>query len=298
VTAQPGIFALGTSEHLYIQADLVDGASPADVVAAVVDVGEELTTTSGANLVVGFRPTLWPGFAHARPADALGFDADVVGLDGYRMPAAQHDVWLWTSAGSRSAAFDTVLALLRYLGKRIVVRSETDGWSYQTDRDLTGFIDGTENPAALEAPEVVAPGGSGSIVLVQTWLHDADALARMSVREQELMMGRTKADSTELDDATQPPTSHVSRTTLTEPDGEELHIWRRNTATGTPARHGTQFVGFSRDRARLHRMLERMAGVGDGVRDTLTTIARPLDGAYYYVPSVEELAELGGPPSS
>ena len=111
-------------------------------------------------------------------------------------------------------------------------------------------------------------------------------------------MGRTKADSVELDDATKPPSSHVARTSLTDADGAELPIWRRNTATGTPARHGTQFVGFARDRARLQLMLERMAGVGDGVRDALTAIAKPLDGAYYYVPSVEELAELGVPLSS
>jgi putative iron-dependent peroxidase len=117
----------------------------------------------------------------------------------------------------------------------------------------------------------------------------------MAVRDQELMMGRTKADSVELDEATMPPTSHVARTKVTDDEGEELHIWRRNTATGTPVRHGTQFVGFSRDRARLHRMLERMAGVGDGVRDRLTAIATPLDGAYYYVPSVEELERFATP---
>jgi putative iron-dependent peroxidase len=106
------------------------------------------------------------------------------------------------------------------------------------------------------------------------------------------MIGRTKSDSVELEEDVMPLTSHVTRTTLEQPDGTELKIFRRNTAFGTPARHGTNFVGFAADRARLHTMLARMSGVGDGRRDTLTRIATPIDGAYFYVPSVEELSRL------
>jgi putative iron-dependent peroxidase len=172
----------------------------------------------------------------------------------------------------------------------VAFSDESEGWAYAQGRDLTGFVDGTENPAAFEAPGVVAPGGAGSIVLVQTWLHDAAALDRLSEREQELLMGRTKADSIELDESVMPPTSHVARTSVTDASGVELPIFRRNTALGTPGGHGTQFVGFSADRARLQLMLERMAGVPDGIRDRLTTVASAVSGAYYYVPALEELA--------
>jgi putative iron-dependent peroxidase len=292
MTAQPGIFALGTTDHLYVRGDLAPGTTVSDVVASVLRVVDDLSTTSGSNLVVGFRPELWPGLAERRPDDARGFETAVVGPDGFTHPATQCDVWLWFAAGSRSAAFDACAGVLRPLRDGLRVTQENEGWAYHTDRDLTGFIDGTENPSALAAVDIAAPAGQGSVLLVQTWMHDSDALDRMPVHAQELMIGRTKADSVELDDTQMPPSSHVSRTTVTGGAGEELKIFRRNTATGTPGRHGTNFIGFAADRARLQLMLERMAGLGDGVRDALTYVTTPVDGAYLYVPSVEELLAL------
>jgi putative iron-dependent peroxidase len=297
VTAQPGIVAMGTTEHLYVQADLdsvgrtVPGAL-GEVLTAVLAVVEDLSTTSGANVVIGVRPELWPGLATERSHDAVGFNAPVVGVDGYTMPATQTDVWMWVSAGSRTAAFDVVDTLLQSLSGLVVSRSEQDGWAFHGDRDLTGFIDGTENPSALEALDVIAPFGHGSVVLVQTWIHDARALSAMSVQEQEQMMGRSKADSVEIDEVAMPADAHVARTKVLDAQGAELRILRRNTATGTPGRHGTHFVGFAADRVRLQRMLEQMAGRTDGIRDALTRVAMPLDGAYFYVPSVEELQAL------
>jgi len=290
MTAQPGIFTLGTSEHCYLELRLAPGADPARLLAAVAGHTESLSTTGGVNVVVGVRPELWPGLAGSRPGDSTGMNDDVVGLDGFRMPATQHDVWIWVSGGSRTSVFDAAAALTTAFADVAAVESELDGWVYQQDRDLTGFIDGTKNPSAFEATQIVAPGGAGSIVLVQVWKHDSAGLAAMTVDSQEAMIGRSKADSVELAEDVMPPTSHVSRTTVTAADGEELRILRRNTAYGTPSQHGTVFVGFSSDRARLQLMLERMAGVGDGVRDELTRVTTPLTGGYYYVPSVEQLA--------
>ena len=84
------------------------------------------------------------------------------------------------------------------------------------------------------------------------------------------------------------PQSHVSRTVIEE-HGEELHIFRRNTPFGTATEHGTMFIGFSRDQHRLARMLARMAGAEDGIRDALTLYTVAVSGAYYFVPSVESL---------
>jgi putative iron-dependent peroxidase len=290
MTAQPGIFALGTSEHCYLELRLSPDSDPARLVAAVAAHTESLSTTGGVNVVVGVRPELWPGLARSRPEDSIGMNDDVVGPVGFRMPATQRDVWIWVSGGSRTAVFDATAALTSALAQVATVESELDGWVYQQDRDLTGFVDGTENPSAFEAPEIVAPGGEGSVVLVQVWEHDSAGLAAMSVEAQEAMIGRTKADSAELAEAVMPPSAHVPRTTVTSADGEELRILRRNTAYGTPSQHGTIFVGFSADRARLQLMLDRMAGAVDGIRDELTRVTTPLTGGYYYVPSLEELA--------
>jgi porphyrinogen peroxidase len=125
------------------------------------------------------------------------------------------------------------------------------------------------------------PGAAGSICLVQKWIHDSAAWEALSTDEQEKAIGRTKADSVELPEHIRGEQSHVSRTVIEE-NGEELHIFRRNTPFGTPSSHGTMFVGFSADQRILTRMLARMAGVEIGFRDALT-------GAYYFVPSIQAL---------
>ncbi len=139
------------------------------------------------------------------------------------------------------------------------------GWPYHHDRDLTGFIDGTENPTLVEATSVaLIPRGSqgedGSILLLQQWEHDATAWESLPVPTQEAIMGRRKADSAEFDPP--PPTSHVART-----DQDAFgKIFRRNIAYGTVASHGTIFVGFSAQQKILTAMLESMIGAGDGRR--------------------------------
>ena len=98
-------------------------------------------------------------------------------------------------------------------------------------------------------------------------------------------MGRTKAESVELDDKA--PSSHVART-----DQDRFgKVFRRNMPYGTVTEHGTMFVGFSADQKRLSDMLEGMAGLGDGPRDALTRYTRPLTGAYYFVPSTEAISK-------
>jgi putative iron-dependent peroxidase len=302
VYAQPGIFALGTIEHSFVELDLADGADPADLVAGLAALTGPETTIGGVNVVVGFRPELW---AQVAPADApprvRSFREDLVGQDGYRMPATQHDAWLWIAGGARSAVFDSTLTVVRRLAGLATVGSEVNGWLYRHDRDLTGFIDGTENPSMLEAPEVAVvpegPGTGASVVLVQQWRH-LQSFAALTVHEQEKVIGRTKADSVELDERAMPADSHVSRTVV-EHGGKELEIFRRNTAYGSPSDHGTMFVAFCAEQRPFEVMLRSMAGLGDGVRDALTRHTAPLTGAYYVTPSVPALARFlsgGGAP--
>jgi len=296
MTTQPGVFGLGTAEHCYLEVDLRPGHSIGELAAAAEALGDPLSTTGGVNLVIGFRPELWAQLAPGHAVEGLtGFNDDIVGPDGFRMPATQHDAWLWIAGGDRTTVFDNTLIVLRGLARIASVSTEVTGWLYQHDRDLTGFIDGTENPSLREAPAVATiptgGGAGGSVVLVQKWQHDSDAFEALAVEAQEQVMGRSKQDSVELDDAVMPPTAHVARTALKE-DGEELPIFRRNTAYGTVTDHGTLFVGFSQDQRRLVAMLKLMAGSADGIRDALTRYTTPLTGAYYFMPSVEALDQV------
>jgi putative iron-dependent peroxidase len=259
-----------------------------------------LSTTGGVNVVVGFRPELWASVAPAdAPADAAGFTEDLIGPGRFRMPATQHDAWVWVAGGDRTAVFDNARAVLAALTGVATVGGEVTGWLYRHDRDLTGFIDGTENPSLLTAPEVAAvpegqPGAGASIVLYQVWRHDSAAWESLGMVGQEMSMGRTKPDSVELAEDVMLPSAHVARTTV-EVDGEEKQIFRRNVAYGGVTDHGTAFVGFARDQWRLQEMLRRMAGATDGIRDALTGFLTPLTGAYYTCPSIDALARFAPP---
>jgi putative iron-dependent peroxidase len=286
---QTGIFALGTLAHAYLEFDLAAGAEPTAMVGAAAGVSEPRTTMGGVNLVTGVRPELWSGGV---PPDAAGFETPVVGPDGYTMPATQHDLMMWVAGPSYDVVFDVSLGLVKALAGTAVLAEETVGWAYHRDLDLTGFIDGTENPTLGEAPLMVlvpdgAPGAGGSVLLLQKWEHEAAAWLRLPVAEQERVIGRTKLDSVELED--RPTTSHAART-----DQDEFgHIFRRNTPYGSVLNHGTMFVGFSAARQPLHAMLESMAGA-TGERDALTLYSKPLTGAYYFVPSLDDLAKVPG----
>lgn len=286
---QSGIFALGTSSHAYLELDARPGADGRDVVRLVASLHEPRTTIGGVNLVVGFRPEMWRAIAPGdAPAHVSGFNSDVVGADGFVMPATQHDVVIWLSGSAYDVLFDTAKSVIAALSEVATLATETASWPYQHDRDLTGFIDGTENPSLTEAPEIAllpegSPCAGGSILLLQRWAHDQDAWEALSIAEQEAIMGRAKSDSTELD--AKANNSHVNST-----DQDRFgKIFRRNMPYGTITSHGTMFVGFSAEQGRLSAMLESMAGVHDGVRDALTRYARPVTGAYYVVPSTPVL---------
>jgi putative iron-dependent peroxidase len=293
-SGQSGIFALGTGSHAYLEFDLKPASAPLDMIRAIASLREPSITTGGVNMVVGFRPELWASVSPDQiPAHVEGFNRPVQGVEGFSMPATQHDLWLWVAGHAYERIFDAAREAISALAASTTLIDETHGWTYKDNRDLTGFIDGTENPSLEVAPEVVlvpdgSPGAGGSVVLVQKWVHDSTTWEALPVREQEKAIGRTKDDSTELPEEVRGPHSHVSRNVIEE-HGEEQHIFRRNTPFGTPAVHGTMFVGFSADQHRLARMLDRMAGVEDGIRDTLTYYTTAVTGAYYFVPSVQAL---------
>jgi putative iron-dependent peroxidase len=288
---QTGIFALGNPSHTYLEFELVDGADPGALAAAVADLVEPRTTMGGVNLVTGFRPELWASIApSSAPLDLTDFDAAVVGSDGYTMPATQHDLALWIAGSSYDVVFDAAQGMISALRGPATPVEEVEGWTYHRDLDLTGFIDGTENPSLSVAPGTVlvpqeAPGAGGSVLLLQKWVHDSASWTALTVEQQERVIGRSKPDSVELDP--RPANSHVART-----DQDEFgHIFRRNTAYGSVSDHGTMFVGFCSGQGPLAAMLQSMAGV-DGTRDELTRYSRPLTGAYYFVPSLEDLASF------
>jgi putative iron-dependent peroxidase len=288
---QSGIFALGTSSHAYLEFDVLNPKDGPALVKAISSLREPRTTIGGINLVVGFRPELWSKvFPQATPAGIHGFNQDIAGIENFKMPATQHDAVLWLSGSAYDVVFDEAHGAIAALKDLATVAEETSSWPYRHDRDLTGFVDGSENPSLVKAPEVALipqgqPGEAGTILLLQKWLHDTTTWESLTVEKQQTVMGRIKANSVEIENKA--PDSHVAST-----DQDEFgKVFRRNMPYGTVTNHGTMFVGFSAEQERLHKMLESMAGLKTGRRDALTRYTRPLTGAYYFVPSTELLLQ-------
>jgi putative iron-dependent peroxidase len=236
---QPGTFALGTASHAYLEFDASDESPHGALVAGVAGLREPRTTMGGVNLVAGFRPELWRDVApYDAPASLEGFNAPLVGTDGFAMPATQHDAVLWLSGSSYDVIFDNARAAIAALAGMGSVAEETSSWPYRHDLDLTGFIDGTENPTLIEAPEFAVigegeAGAGGTVLLLQKWAHDATAWEALSDAAQEQVIGRRKLDSIELED--KPYDSHVATT-----DQDRFgKIFRRNTPYGTVTEHGS-----------------------------------------------------------
>jgi len=291
---QAGIFALGTASHAYLEFDVSAGRKGGELVTAISALREPRTTMGGVNLVAGFRPELWREAApDDAPAELVGFNEDLIGIDGFVMPATQHDAVLWLSGSAYDVIFDIAREAIAALDTIASIAEETSSWPYRHDRDLTGFIDGTENPDLVDAPDLVLvpegnPGAGGTILLLQKWAHDVAAWESLPVTKQEQVIGRAKPDSVELEDKAQD--SHVTST-----DQDTFgKIFRRNMPYGTVTDHGTMFVGFSSEQRPLSTMLESMAGLTSGVRDALTFYTRAVAGAYYFVPSTDWLRRVNG----
>jgi porphyrinogen peroxidase len=188
----------------------------------------------------------------------------------------------------------------------VTVRDEVYGFKYFDVRDLLGFVDGTENPVGPVARDAVligaedAPFAGGSYVIVQKYLHDLRAWNALSVEAQEMVVGRTKLDDIELDDAVKPADSHVALNTIVDLDGTERKILRDNMPFGTVGREefGTYFIGYARTPTVIERMLERMfLGDPPASHDRILDFSTPVTGSLFFVPSTDFLDDPPDPPA-
>jgi putative iron-dependent peroxidase len=289
---QPGIFAQGTRSHYHLEFDLNGGVTDDEIRAALRGLREPPVTAGGSNIVVGFGATLWRWLEPDATPPGLAPFEPIVGPEGRGAPATQHDIWVWSHGTGEDVELDVARAVHAVLSPVAALAAEQPGFVYLDSRDLTGFIYGTENPPVESAHAVALvpdglPGAGGSFVLTQRWVHDLPRFHAQSVDEQQRTIGRTKPDSVELDD--KPTTAHTSRV-LIEENGEELEIYRRSVPYGRLNELGLYFLAFSADPVRFTKMLHRMLGLAaDGLHDHLADFTRPVTGAFYFAPSLDDL---------
>lgn len=302
-TPQPGVLPAGGAHAYFLTCMVADDAERAAVSKAIRDILPSAralaTKAKTARLLcsLGIGSELWDRLSPAsRPAGLRPFRA--VKANGRVAPATGGDLFLQITSDRHDLNLDLALGLVRRLQPLATVAEEIHGFRYRDSRDLTGFIDGTENPkgkaravAALIGDEN-RPFAGGSYVAVQRYVHDLERWRRLDDREQEQIIGRTKRGSVELPKTKKPETAHVSRVVI-ERDGAELQILRQSYPWGTVREAGLYFAAYTRSLDVFDVMLDRMMGTtGDGLHDRLMEFSRAVTGATFFVPSRETLSSL------
>ncbi len=253
--------------------------------------------SAGLHTVVAFGGGLWQELQGRLPSGWHELEP----LQGaFSMPAASADLFVHIHSERFDLCYELAQLLMTRFAGQVQVLEECAGFRYLDRRDLTGFIDGTENPQSPEERAATAlladeDFAGGSFVFAQRYVHQLDRWHRLDVAAQEQVIGRSKRDSIELDAELMPENSHVSRNVIEE-DGEELAILRHSLPYGdASSEHGLFFLAYTRDLSIIDRMLARMFGTAaDGISDRLLSFVTPAGGAYFFAPSETMLGAVVG----
>lgn len=243
-------------------------------------------------LSVAFTHAFWQQLEQPAPEELIEFP--VLEKGDIIAPSTEADVLIHCHSVRHDLLFYVLNKLMSQLSDDVTIVDETYGFRYLDARDMTGFIDGTENPEGEKCREVaIIPQGEfagGSFVMVQRFVHKLPAWNRLNLSAQEKVIGRTKPDSLELDDV--PEASHIGRVDLKE-NGAGLKIVRQSLPYGSVSGdHGLLFIAYCNTLHNFRAMLESMYGVTDGKVDQLLRFTDAVTGAYLFAPSQEMLASL------
>jgi porphyrinogen peroxidase len=248
--------------------------------------------------VMGFGSDAWDRFfGQPRPNDLHPF-REIRGR--HHAVATPGDILLHIRSSRMDLCFELVTQIMARLSGIVATTDEVHGFNYFDDRDLIGFVDGTENPVEQAAVEATIVGeedadfAGGSYVIVQKYLHDLKRWNEVPSEEQEGIIGRTKLSDIELDDAVKPSSAHNALTTIVE-NGKQLEIVRDNMPFGDAGKgeFGTYFIGYARSPHRIEQMLVNMfVGRPPGNYDRLLDFSRAVTGTLFFVPSATFLENV------
>lgn len=291
-----------TCAAIFLVATIDEGGEPT--------VHEALPELAGYARAIGFRdPTkrlslvtsigseAWDRlFAGPRPAQLHPF-VELVG-PRHTAPATPGDLLFHVKAETMDVCFELAGRIVKAMAGAITVVDEVHGFRFFDNRDLLGFVDGTENPVGDEAVDATAVGdedpdfAGGSYVHIQKYLHDMTAWEALPVTEQERVIGRTKADDIEFDDAVKPANSHIALNVITDEDGNELDIVRHNMPFGSvgSGESGTYYIAYARSPEITEQMLRNMfLGDPPGNTDRILDFSTAVTGGLFFTPSADFL---------
>jgi len=249
--------------------------------------------------VMGIGSEVWDRlFGPPRPAMLHPFREIRAG--GRHAVSSPGDLLFHIRANRMDLCFELATQIMARIGEAVTPAEEVHGFRYFDDRDLIGFVDGTENPRGDPAIDAVLVGeedaafAGGSYVIVQKYLHDLAGWNALSTEAQERIIGRSKVSDIELDDSVKPSSAHNALTTIVE-DGKEIKILRDNMPFGrvTQGEFGTYFIGYSRSPSTTELMLENMfVGRPPGNYDRLLDFSRAVTGSLFFVPAATFLEDV------
>jgi porphyrinogen peroxidase len=256
--------------------------------------------TENLSCIMGFGSEAWNRlFGEPRPAELHQFREIRAGAR--HAVATPGDLLFHIRAKGMDRCFELASQIMARLSDAVTVVDEVHGFRYFDNRDLLGFVDGTENPAGQEAVEATVIGdedpgfAGGSYVIIQKYLHDMAEWNALPTEAQERIIGRTKLSDIELDETVKPSWAH-SALTVIEEDGREIKIVRDNMPFGRvgDGDFGTYFIGYSRSPRPTEQMLQNMfVGRPPGNYDRILDFSRAVTGNLFFVPSAMFLEEIG-----
>ncbi len=256
---------------------------------------------AGLTCVVGFGAGAWDElFGSPRPADLHPFRE--IRSGGRHAVSTPGDILFHIRAKRMDLCFELATQIMDSIGDAVTIADEVHGFRYFDDRDVIGFVDGTENPRGEVAREAAIIGGEdpvfagGSYVIVQKYLHNMKEWNVLSIEAQERIIGRRKLSDIELSDAEKPTSAHNALTVIEE-NGKQLQILRDNMPFGRPGHgeFGTYFIGYSRTPRITETMLQNMfVGRPPGNYDRLLDFSRAVTGSLFFVPSATFLDNISG----
>ena len=307
--AQKGVFE-STSRHARLLEYRVKPSIAEERVKAVLkELMAYVENIFDLNLNIAFGSECWDRLNPSwRPDELVSFQT--LGKGELTMPGTQADIFIWLSSPDAELIPFSMVEIYQKMKPIADIQLDLEGIKNKQERDLIGFVDGTENEKGDERlPVALIPegklGAGGSYVLSQRWKHDLAAFNHLPVHEQEKVVGRTKEEDLELEGDDQPENSHVSRTDA-KVDGVGMKIYRRSYpymasqldvegVAGEDAKpdHGLYFLALACEMQRFTVQLERMAGLTeDGISDRLMQFSKAKTGCYWFMPSKKDLDAL------
>lgn len=300
---QSGVIADANSDALFVTLNVVEGSNEAVKQAlaqsqSVIDTMKQQFSGQSLHAVIAIGSEYWPHISPSKRPLLLTNFPSVKGA--VEMPITPADLLLHIRSDRHDMTFELATRLIALFGSHVTIAEEVSCFRYLDARDLTGFVDGTENPQGDHKKEVALVGEEdsdfedGSYIHLQRYVHDLPKWHAQTLKAQEDTYGRTKADNIEYSSEDKPLTAHTKRTSLKDDQGQSLEILRHSMPYGTLQESGLLFASYCRTPENFTLMLKSMVeGDEQGNHDRLMGFTKAVTGQAFFAPPLTWFKAIG-----